>query len=281
MKILVTGATGFIGNYVVEQLLEAGHTVIATSTNLESAKQKVWFNKVTFVQHTIGKISTENLFEKFLKPDCLIHLSWGNLNDFKSQIHIDEELPNHLVFFKNLIQNGLQDLTSIGTCLEYGMQEGELNEELEPKPIIAYPIAKNLLRIELENLQKIYSFSLKWVRLFYMYGKGQSPKSVLQLLENALQNNDSVFNMSLGEQQRDYLPVTLVSKNIIIFALQQKVTGIINCCSGKPITIKQLVNNYLSEKQKNIELNLGYYPYTDYEPIKFWGSTKKLNSIIN
>ena len=279
MKILVTGATGFIGNYVVEQLLERGQTVIASSSNIETATQKNWFGKVTYIQHNINQFSNENLFEKFQKPNCLIHLSWGHLNDFKNQIHIDEELPNNLGFLKNLIQNGLRDITCIGTCLEYGMMEGELNEELEPNPIIAYPIAKNLLRIELEKLQKLNPFSFKWIRLFYMYGKGQSPKSILQLLENALQKNENVFNMSLGEQVRDYLPVSLVSENIIIFALQQKVRGIINCCSGTPITIKQLVEDYLKTQHKNITLNLGYYPYTDYEPMKFWGNTKKANQL--
>ncbi|MES2837545.1 MAG: NAD(P)-dependent oxidoreductase, partial [Bacteroidota bacterium] len=89
------------------------------------------------------------------------------------------------------------------------------------------------------------------------------------------------FNMSLGEQVRDYLPVTTVSKNIIIFALQHKIEGIINCCSGKPITIKQLVENYLKEKNKYIKLNLGFFPYTDYEPMKFWGDEKKSKIILD
>ena len=281
MKILVTGATGFIGNYVIEQLLEAEHIVIATSTNIETAKKKKWFKDVLFIEHDILKTTTENLVEKFNKPDCLIHLAWSNLTDFKSQIHIDVILPAHFTFLSNLLQNGLTDLTCIGTCLEYGMQEGELTENMLPKPTIAYPIAKNCLREKLEVLQKTTQFSFKWIRLFYMYGKGQSPKSILQLLENALQNNDTVFDMSLGDQQRDYLPVSIVSENIITLASKQKVSGIINCCSGLPITIKQLVHNYLKEKQKNIKLNLGYYPYTDYEPMSFWGSTKKIKSITN
>ena len=85
MKILVTGATGFVGNYVVEQLLEARHTVIATSTNVETAKQKPWFNKVIFVEHNIIESTSENLFKKFNSPNCLIHLAWSNLNDFKNK----------------------------------------------------------------------------------------------------------------------------------------------------------------------------------------------------
>jgi dTDP-6-deoxy-L-talose 4-dehydrogenase (NAD+) len=58
------------------------------------------------------------------------------------------------------------------------------------------------------------------------------------------------------------------------------VTGIINCCSGKPITVEQFVRNYLKKIEKNIKLNLGYYPYPDYEPMEFWGDTAKLNPIL-
>ena len=86
--------------------------------------------------------------------------------------------------------------------------------------------------------------------------------------------------MSGGEQVRDYLPVEKVAEYIAAIALQHSVEGIINCCSGKPVTVKELVENYLAEKHKNIALNLGHYPYPDYEPMRFWGDNKKLKSIV-
>jgi dTDP-6-deoxy-L-talose 4-dehydrogenase (NAD+) len=61
--------------------------------------------------------------------------------------------------------------------------------------------------------------------------------------------------------------------------MQKKVNGIINCSSGQPITVKQFVINYLTQINKNIQLNLGYYPYTDYEAMHFWGDNNKLLSI--
>lgn len=275
MKVLVTGATGFIGSYVIPELLKKNVTIIATSTSYNKAKEMEWFSKVLFVEHDIHSETNENLFVKFKNPDLLIHLAWRNLSNFKDSSHIEEILPKHEAFLKNLISNGLKDLSVIGTCLEYGMVEGELNEEMDSAPTIAYPIAKDKLRKILEEMKQRFSFSLKWIRLFYMYGKGQSPKSILSQLDKALENNEPVFNMSKGEQERDYLPVNLIAENIVIFALQQKIDGIINCCSNKPITIKQLVLDHLKKINKTIELNFGYYPYTDYEPFKFWGSNKK------
>lgn len=279
MKVLLTGATGFIGSYVIPELLKRNIEVIASSSIVQLAQTKAWFKEVTFVEHNIHQSTHENLYQKFHEPDLLIHLAWAGLSNFKDQAHVDEILPYHKIFLNNLISNGLKDISVIGTCLEYGLREGEQEESMAPAPTIAYPIAKNELRLYLEELQQKQTFLLKWIRLYYMYGKGQSPKSILSQLEQALERGDEVFNMSKGEQERDYLPVNSIAENIVIFALQQKTTGIINCCSGTAISIKDLVLQYLETNKKTIKLNLGHYPYTDYEPFKFWGSIKKQEKI--
>lgn len=122
---------------------------------------------------------------------------------------------------------------------------------------------------------------LKWVRLFYLFGKGQHPGSLFSQLQKALDNNEEVFNMSGGEQVRDYLPVEKAAEYIVKIALQNNIAGNINCCSAQPITIREMVNDYVRKSGKNIKLNLGYYPYPDFEPMSFWGDNKKLQKIIN
>ena len=95
--------------------------------------------------------------------------------------------------------------------------------------------------------------------------------SLLAQLETAVANNEKVFNMSRGEQLRDYLPVELMAKKIVSYALDNNLNGIVNCCSGKPISVKRLVEDYVKNNNYNIELNFGYYPYPDYESMAFWG----------
>lgn len=280
MKVLVTGATGFIGNYVVEELLRKNCLVIASSANQQKAELAPWFSNVTYIPFNFADFNPAvNYYNFFNKPDLMIHLAWEGLPNYKSSFHEEVNLPRHLAFLSNLITNGLTDLTITGTCFEYGMQEGCLREDMPALPNNPYGKAKDTLRKELERLQSEYSFILKWARLFYMYGKGQNPNSLLSQLDRALINGDAIFNMSGGEQIRDFLPVEKVASNIVKIALQKKITGVINCCSGEPITVKTFVENYLAQQQKKITLNLGFYPYPDYEPMYFWGDVTKFKRI--
>ncbi|MFH0976236.1 MAG: NAD-dependent epimerase/dehydratase family protein [Spirochaetota bacterium] len=282
MKILVTGATGFIGTHVINELLKSrNHDVFATAIE-SSDKAKIfdWFKSVKYIECDLNN-SKKNFFSFFEHPDLLIHLSWQGLPNYKELFHFEKNLFSNYFFIKNIIENGLKNLSVIGTCFEYGLQEGCLSESFETKPINSYGLAKDTLRKFILELNNKFQFSFKWIRLFYLYGEGQSKNSILEQLKTALANNEAVFNMSGGEQLRDYLPIEKVAEYIVKISSQKDFTGIINCCSGEPISIRRLVENYLEANNKQIKLNLGYYPYPDYEPMAFWGDDKKLKQIIS
>ena len=280
MKILVTGATGFVGQHVINELLKYDHQIIAAVRNK---------NSLTHLPGTIKTIeldldnleSNKNYFSETGNPDLLIHLAWQGLPNYKESFHIEKNLPSHSAFLKNMVNNGLQNLVVTGTCFEYGIKDGSLSEDMKSDPQNPYAIAKDQLGKFLEKLQQQNPVTLKWIRLFYMYGKGQNPNSLLSQLESALQKGDAVFNMSGGEQLRDYLPIETAAEYIVKIALQNKINGIINCCSGVPIKVKTFAENYLEKNKKKINLNLGYYPYPDYEAMAFWGDDKKLKTVLN
>jgi nucleoside-diphosphate-sugar epimerase len=279
-KVLVTGATGFIGNYVVQELLKREFAVIATGSSAEKVAQYDWYNKVTFIAFDFNDFASAiNYFQFFQEPDLLIHLAWEGLPNYKADFHLTKNLPLQKAFLHHIIQHGLRDITVTGTCFEYGIKEGCLSEDMECEPATAYAIAKNELRLDLEKFAAEYNCSFKWARLFYMYGKGQSPKSLISQLDKAIEDGDTFFNMSGGEQVRDFLPVEEVAACIVSIAMQKEVTGVINCCSGKPVTVKDFVLEYLRKRNKNIQLNLGFYPYVDYEAMHFWGDNTKLKTI--
>ena len=274
---MVTGATGFIGTYVVDELLRQSHHVIASS--IEKSVSCEWSGQVEYIACDLNA-DRKDYFEFFKKPELLIHLAWEGLPLYKELYHFERNLYFNYRFLKNMVEHGLKDMAVAGTCLEYGMQSGVLREDMDTRPNNPYALAKDTLRKFLEQLQKKVEFNLKWIRLFYMYGEGQSPLSILSQLRQALDKGESTFNMSGGEQVRDYLSVERVSEYIVKIATQKNVSGVINCCSGHGIRIKEFVKDYLKQNDKTISLNLGYYPYPDYEPMEFWGSIEKLNKIL-
>jgi nucleoside-diphosphate-sugar epimerase len=281
MKILVTGATGFIGQYVINELLKSGsHEIIATTRNLSKAKALGFPSAVRLIEFDLSN-SDDNSYLLLESPDALIHLAWDGLPNYKGFFHMEKNLVENSSFIKNMIKGGLKNLTVTGTCFEYGMQEGELSEEMETQPTNPYGQAKDDFRKFIETLKSSHHFSFKWLRLFYMYGKGQAPQSLVSQLEKAALGGETVFNMSGGEQVRDFLPVEEVARAIVEVALQDKVSGVINCCSGKPVKVKDFVVNYLKQKKYQLKLNLGFYPYPDYEPMNFWGKNTKLSEVLN
>ena len=280
MKILVTGASGGLGVLVIEKLLRLGHTVIASSRHKEKIERESIYQYVKYIAYDLAQTEKLNLFDYFDKPDALIHLAWDKLNEYKNEIHLSSILTQHQLFLDNLIQNGLKDITVVGTCYEYGLQEGELEESMPAIPTMPYPQAKNLLRVHLELLQNQLKLNLKWLRVFYVFGAIKGRKNLYTLLNDAIQRGDESFNMSGGEQIRDFLSPDEIASIIVKVAIQNKVLGLINCCSGKPVKLKDHITAYIEEKKANLKLNLGFYPYPDYEPMQTWGSVKKLNSIL-
>ncbi len=267
-QVIVSGATGFIGQHLVPLLLDQNYEVIAIARDEGKAKDFAWYPQVKFVAMDIYKNSTTL---ELKEGASLIHLAWQGLPNYKSLFHLEENLPKSYQFIKSLVHRGVRQVLVTGTCFEYGFQFGPLDRDTPTKPSNPYALAKDTLRQYLNYLKQEKLFKLKWARLFYMYGKGQNSKSIMAQLDSAIDAGDKIFNMSGGEQLRDYLPVQIVSEKLLAI-FEDDCEGIFNVCSGKPISIRRLVEERIKERSSSIKLNLGYYPYPDYEPMAFWGA---------
>lgn len=266
-EVIVTGASGFIGQHLVPYLLKGGYRVLAVARNKEKAAKHDWFNEVEFISLDIntGALNLD------IKPDAkVIHLAWEGLPNYKSMFHIEKNLPSHYSFISHLVEKGVKYFLIAGTCFEYGHQNGPIAASSVCLPNNPYGYAKDALHRQLRFLQQNQSFKLQWARLFYMYGEGQSATSIISQLDQAIDNNIEIFDMSAGEQLRDYLPVELVAEQIFNL-FETGHDGVSNVCSGEPISIKRLVERRIASRHANIKLNLGCYPYQEYEPMAFWG----------
>lgn len=277
-RIAVTGANGFIGRHVLSELAQHAIDVVALVRNKENP-QIAPFGIEIFpcdIQNPPA-----NTFERLGRPDILIHLAWDGLPNYHSLHHLDQELPGQYNFLSSLIRDGLSALVVSGSCFEYGMQSGQLSEEMKLHPNTAYGRAKNNLRQQLEHLKTTQPFLLTWAHIFYLFGEGQGPGSLFSQLKLSVEHNNKLFNMSGGKQVRDYLYVAEAAKLLVMLALNKADLGAVNVCSGQPISVRNLVEGLIRENGWDIALNLGYFEYPKYESMAFWGDRRRLDIFMN
>ncbi len=267
-KVLFTGATGGIGQSLIPVFLEKNYKITAITRDLRKARKMNWFKEVEFIELDIFQESHTLDIDSDVG---VVHLVWQGLPNYKSEFHIGENLPMNYNFIKFLIQKGIKNILISGTCAEYGMQSGMIKSSSPTKPNTQYAFAKDALHKQLRFLQNEFEFNLQWARLFYIYGEGGERKnSILKQLDMAIENGEKIFNMSGGEQLRDYLSVEEVASQLFEIFESHK-NGAFNVCSGQPISIRRLVENHIKKRGSEIKINPGFYPYLDYEPMAFWG----------
>jgi nucleoside-diphosphate-sugar epimerase len=277
MKVAVTGAGGFIGRHVTAAMKARGISpALVVRPGAALHEEHAGLRRVELDIHD----APGNAWEVMGRPDVLVHLAWGGLPNYKSAHHLEREAPAHTRFLEQLVRSGVKHVVVTGTCFEYGMRNGCVSEEMEPNPTNAYGIAKDTVRRHLAALQPRFPFALTWARLFYIYGEGQSPDTLFSKLKDAVKSGKQMFDMSGGEQLRDYLPAGEVADILTFLSTTVEGSGILNVCSGKPVSIRDLVAFWIRENGWDIQMNLGFYPYHDYEPMAFWGDRARLDATL-
>ena len=271
MRVAVTGARGFIGRHVLGELARRDVEVVATERPGVVGERPAAGN-VRWIALDIARLP-ENPFVALANPDVLLHLAWGGLPNYRSLHHLESELPRQYGFLSSVIRGGLPALVTAGTCFEYGQQSGPLVANLETRPANPYGFAKDVLRKQLQYLKAVHPYKLTWARLFYMYGDDQPGTSLFAALKAAVAAGHSEFPMSGGEQLRDYLPVSEVARRLVDLAMNPGDPGPVNLCSGKPVSVRRLVEGWIGQNGWKIQPKYGELPYPDYEPMAFWGDS--------
>ncbi|MCB2187252.1 MAG: NAD(P)-dependent oxidoreductase [Deltaproteobacteria bacterium] len=279
-RVLVTGATGFLGRRVVAALRARGARVSVAARDPGRAAAQSWGPAVEILAWDLYE-PRQDWFARLGSPARLVHLAWDRLDDFRSPTHLEAQLPAHQAFLGAMLAGGLRDLTVTGTCLEYGLAEGCLAEDAPTRPVVAYGQAKDQLRGWLARAAGERGARWRWLRLFYLLGEDPGRSTLFTSLARAAARGEQSFPMSPGQQVRDYAPVAEAAGWLAACALQDRVTGIINCASGRPVKLEDLVREHMRERGCHLDLELGRYPYNAYEPLEFWADTARLREALD
>lgn len=272
-KILVTGANGYIGRHVVSKLIDRGYNVYACDINFDKVDKRAKRIKASIFDSTI------DIFKESGKPDICIHLAWRDGFIHNSESHI-VDLYKHYEFIKRMIDSGLKHLSVMGSMHETGYWEGAIDENTPTNPLSLYAIAKNSLRQMIEVLIKDKDIIFQWMRGFYIIGDDISSNSIFSKICKAEQAGEKRFPFTTGRNRYDFISLNEFVDQIIMCSTQEEITGIINCCSGEPIKLSEMVEEFIRKNKFNIELEYGAYPDRPYDSPGIWGDNTKINQII-
>lgn len=272
MRILVTGANGYIGQGLVKQLLQDGHDVVATdfrTENIDSRAEKVAQDLFTL----------EDPYDFFGRPDACFHLAWRNGFVHNDPSHI-EDLPKHYAFLERLVKGGIPQLAVMGSMHEIGFFEGSIKPDTPCNPQSLYGISKNALRQAVELLCKNGDTVFQWVRGYYIVGHSEFGSSIFSKITAAEKRGDREFPFTMGQNQWDFINYDIFCEMLAAVIEQKEYSGIINACSGYPEKLATRVENFIKENGYGIELKYGAFPDRPYDSKAVWGDDTVIRKIM-
>ncbi|WP_405332229.1 NAD-dependent epimerase/dehydratase family protein [Fibrobacter sp.] len=272
MKIVVTGANGYLGQGIVNELLNRGHFVVATdfkTQNVDDRAKKIECNL----------FEEESPYQLFDEPDVLLHLAWRDGFVHNSNAHIDD-LPKHFAFLKKMAESGIKKIAVMGSMHEIGFFEGSIKENTPCNPMSLYGVSKNALREITELIAKQHNIMYQWLRGYYIVGNSQFGCSIFSKITAAEKEGKSEFPFTMGQNQWDFLNYEDFCKQVAATVSQDEIDGVINICSGHPEKLADRVEQFIKENHYSIKLKYGAFPDRPYDSKAVWGDDCKIQKIL-
>ena len=273
MRVLVTGANGYLGTGIVKKLLDDCVEVIATDFTCENVDKRA-----TIIETNLFEV--EDPWNFFGKPDVLLHLAWKDGFIHNSDSHI-LNLSKHVFFIKNILDAGIKRVAVMGSMHEIGFFEGCISENTPCFPQSMYGIAKNALRNATELMTKQTGSMFQWLRGYYIVGNAEYGCSVFSKIVAAEKKGEALFPFTLGQNQFDFIDYDTFCTQVAAAVEQEKVLGIIDICSGRPEKLRDRVERFISENGYSIRLDYGKFPDRPYDSKAVWGSDLKIGQIMD
>ncbi len=235
-RVLVTGATGFIGYHTLPPLLKSGYEVHAVSRS-KSPKEPSgihWHHIDLLDGNEVHALVGE------VRPTHLLHAAWylepGSF--YHSPLNC-EWVEASLRILKHFHAVGGERCVMVGSGFEYDFRYGYCTENLTPcNPTTVYGRCKNALHELLSAFADATDLSTAWARIFFLYGPGEKSSRLVASVVRALLLEEPA-RCSSGEQIRDYLHVKDAAE-ALVKVLGSDVSGAINVASGSPVTLRQI-----------------------------------------
>jgi nucleoside-diphosphate-sugar epimerase len=276
-RLLITGATGFIGRHCLELLLiEKAFEIHAVSLKEQQSDQPdiQWHQADLLDSLQVLRLLTQ------VKPSHLLHFAWyTEPGMYWTSAENLRWIEASLTLIRAFSLHGGERVVVAGTCAEYDWKCGYCIEDVTPLlPTTLYGICKNSLQMILAGFSEQSGLSSAWGRIFFPYGPYDYPtKLVSSVIRSLLKGKPAPC--SHGNQIRDYLYVQDVAEAFIRI-LESDLQGPVNIASGYPVTIKKIVYKIAEKLNGRDLIRLGELPLSPKEPDLLLGNVSRLSKEV-
>lgn len=272
MKILVTGANGYLGRGIVSDLAGTDNNIIAVDFSIEKKIEGVAYKECNL-------FDIEKPYSYFDEPDALLHLAWRDGFVHYSEAHI-LDLPKHYRFIESMAKSGIKKIAVMGSMHEIGFYEGSINETTPCNPVTPYGISKNALRGLTKMLCEQNEVLFQWLRGFYIVGGNTNGNSLFSKIALAEEKGEKKFPFTQGMNQFDFIDYPDFCRLTGKVVCQDNVLGVINICSGRPEKLSDRAERFIQENHYDIRLDYGAFPDRPYDSKAVWGDNSKIRKIM-
>jgi len=281
MRVLITGAGGFIGSHVVRKVLLDGHRVIAVLKPGESSERlSDCLDSVSLFRCDLNDGEAVRGLIAQTKPEKALHLAWyvETGKYWQARENLDC-VRMSLSLAQALAESGCSRFVGAGTCAEYDWNHGVFTEDVTPlRPRSLYGVCKNATREILEAFCAQSKMAFVWTRIFLLYGPMEAEERLVPYVVLTLLRGE-VANCTNGDQLRDFLYVEDAASAIWAVA-KSDLRGPVNVGSGRAIKVRTLVEAVARYLQLEENLAFGALPSDPQEPPRLSADVHRLANVV-
>lgn len=275
-KIVITGASGYVGPHVVRAVADLGYdpvAVVRRSPDVDLGPRTLIVTAdVLDPEFSIDSIGPVD------EIGAVIHLAWQDGFVHNAGSHM-AQLSAHHRFLTEVAAAGVGRIAALGTMHEVGYWEGAITADTPTDPVTLYGVAKDALRRSTAlTVAPVAEYA--WLRAFYICGDDRRNRSIFAKLLDAADRGESVFPFTTGKTLYDFIDVAELGRQIAVASTTPGVTGVINVCTGKPVSLAARVERFIEENELNITLEYGAFPDRAYDSPGVWGDASEINSLM-
>jgi nucleoside-diphosphate-sugar epimerase len=292
-RVLVTGATGFIGRNSVVPLLRRGYEVHAVTSKGEKQvseevgeRQKAkgesptpkTKNQNPVFWHQVDLLKADSLAALLaeVQPTHLLHFAWYAVpKEYWISLENFRWVRASLELLQAFVDNGGERAVFAGTCAEYDWNYGYCREGITPlNPATTYGRCKSALCALTDTFAKQTGLSASWGRIFFLYGPHEHPSRLVASVARSLCLGETA-RTSHGRQIRDFLHVEDVAEAFVAL-LESDVSGAVNIASGQPVALHEVITQIAALLGRPQLLDIGAITTSPNDPPLLVADTRRL-----